>query len=383
MLHHVHHFVARSALLAAPDPLGLSRTDRDPYPDDVTMATGWRRLVPSRWPNLLIEDGGPTQSGRIAPATAIPTPSPTAHLAGHAGDSRYVVSRPSLSPSAHRREVGRNLALDLTGAVGCRRQPRARGVAAADDRTSRRPGSHRPRGPRRCAVHREPPGGVRRPRRATFRAPDGGDPHRRCGVAAVAVRPPHPTRHGRGRDRLLGQPVDEQPVPAPTLGRHVSGPPARSDRRVAGHGSLRRDGDRLTRRRDHRRPDRRAGGDRPRGPRWRGLRDRLHGSARAGRRRTAPLHGPRLHPFDPRPPGPGTDHAGPGVLRRWADRGHPAICPRLRRSPRPQPRRRRPDRRPRRRLDDRVVPPAGARSSIAPDPSWPCGWGRCSGSPPS
>src|SRR4029077_11071730 len=43
--------------------------------------------------------GDPTRPGRIAlHATAIPTPSPTAHLAGHAGVSRYVVSRPSSDP---------------------------------------------------------------------------------------------------------------------------------------------------------------------------------------------------------------------------------------------------------------------------------------------
>jgi len=88
-----------------------------PWPHFLAGWYGWA------WPNLLIEDGGPTLLGRIATsATANPTPSPTAHLAGHAGASRYLVSRPSLNasltPSAHRREVGRNLVLDLIGAIG-------------------------------------------------------------------------------------------------------------------------------------------------------------------------------------------------------------------------------------------------------------------------
>src|SRR4051812_50077699 len=48
-----------------------------------------------------------------------PTPSPTAHLAGPAGASRYpVLHGPAIVPSASGRAIARNLALDLVVAVG-------------------------------------------------------------------------------------------------------------------------------------------------------------------------------------------------------------------------------------------------------------------------
>ena len=75
--------------------------------------------------------------------------------------------------------------------------------------------------------------------------------------------------------------------------------------------------------------------------------------------RTAALLRTRLPAVHPRTARPGADHAGAGLLRRRAGGGDPALRPRLRRPARPQPRRRRPDRRPRRRLDDRLVPAVG------------------------
>ena len=241
----------------------------------------------------------------------------------------------------------------------CRREPGARRGPAADHRPSRRPRSHRPRRPGRCAVHRQPPRRVRRSRRPSFGSPDGGHPGPRRGVAPAPVRAADAAGHGRRRHRLLGQPVAEQPLPAAPLGRDVSGSTSWSDRRVVGHGPVRGDGHRLARRRRDRRPDRRSGRHRPRWPRRGGLRDRLHGPAGAGRGRTAALLGARLLPLHPRPTRPGPHHAGAGVLRRRARRGDPALCPRLRRPARSQPGRCRPDRRPRRRLDDRLVPALG------------------------
>ena len=88
-------------------------------PDDGAIASIGPSLVPSGLAEPPHRGRGTHPSGaNRTHATAIPTPSPTAHLAGHAGASRYVVFRPSLSPSAGRRETGRNLALDMVGAIG-------------------------------------------------------------------------------------------------------------------------------------------------------------------------------------------------------------------------------------------------------------------------
>src|SRR4029079_18599327 len=69
-----------------------------------------------------IEDGGPTLGANRGDRGGEPTPSPTAHLAGRAGNRfcclEVSVIRPSLPSGASRRTMGRNLALDVLVAVG-------------------------------------------------------------------------------------------------------------------------------------------------------------------------------------------------------------------------------------------------------------------------
>src|SRR3954447_22207233 len=63
---------------------------------------------------------GTRSLGQIAiDATANPTPSPTAHLAGRTGCFEVLVIRPVLfSTTRQQRAVGRNLALDTVASIG-------------------------------------------------------------------------------------------------------------------------------------------------------------------------------------------------------------------------------------------------------------------------
>ena len=260
------------------------------------IGAGWYDRI---WPNLLIEDGGPTLPGQIAlHATAIPTPSPTAHLAGHAGASRYVVFRPSLSPSAsaHRRATGRNLALDLVGCDRRRRQPGARRrrccrrspVAAASIRSASRPWR-----PRRSSPTCWRPSPV-----VSARAPLARWPRSACSAPPRCCRCSC-CRRRRSWSRPASSSGSACPSSSPFQLRLWGAMyPARLRGRIVGSlgmGRSRRDGDRLVRPAassptgSAARPSSRSGG-----LVGCGLRHRLRGPARTGRVRTAALLGARL-----------------------------------------------------------------------------------------
>ena len=224
-------------------------------------------LLASRWPNLLSRTGDPRSPGayRETSATASPPPSPSAHLAGRIG---RVLRCPGATADAR---FDRGATPDLAQPVArpgrrdrVRRVGRAGVEPAAHDRAPRRPGAARPGGPLGGTVPDQPAERVRRPARAAVHPPIRPSSWRRCGlaggIAGGSGRPDHRAR----RVRVLDQHLVQFAVPAPLLGRDVSGPDARPGRRVPGDGPGGRGRGRGPRRRGDRRPARWSNGGRAR-----------------------------------------------------------------------------------------------------------------------
>ena len=306
-------------------------------------------------------------ANRGSTATARPTPSPTAHLAGQRAASRYVVFRPSFNPSPSRRALGRNLALDLRRGDRRRRDRGAHHRPAADDRPARRPRADRPGRAGRGAVRRQPAGRLRRSVRAAVRRPAGAAPRRRRRVAPArcsSCRTPPVmiavaivfwlslSFGGPFHLRLWG--VD---VPGPAASGGSSGSSGWAAPRPAPLAAFAGGliADRLGG------PSRRRAGRRRRGR----LRDRLRGPARPVRRAAAVVLGPRIDPRPARAAGPRQGRAGPGVLRRRPHRGGAAVRAGPRRPAGPEAVRRRRHRHPGRGRDDGLVPGLGRRGGSA------------------
>ena len=230
--------------------------------------------------------------------TASPTPSPSAHLAGHwawcevpgaTADTRFdrwtapVPAQPVARPCRRDRR---------------RRDRRARRDAPADDLPPRRSRTARSGRARRGAVPRQPARRLRRASRTENDAATGARPRTRRGGAAAppAGRRPgrrHPRRHG-----VLAEPLVHGAVPAPALGRELSGPDARPARRVPGDGPGCRSRVRGARRRDPGGPDRRAGSCRARRIGGSGLRRGVRVLPDTDDRRAGPVFSPGFDPGD-------------------------------------------------------------------------------------
>ena len=170
-----------------------------------------------------MEDGGPTIPGQIAdPPRRRTHAEPDSSPRRPAGCFEVRGVPAVLHPSSTQRAVGRNLALDLVAAVGVGVSEALVG-AAPDDRAARRPRPDGARGPRRGALHREPPRRVRRPGRAALPRTARAHPRCRGGVPARALRRPDRADRRPRRDRLLDQPVVRQPVPPPAVGAMYPG----------------------------------------------------------------------------------------------------------------------------------------------------------------
>ena len=278
--------------------------------------------------------------------------------------SRYVVFRsPSFKPRRRGRALGRNLALDLVAATGVGRDDGAHHRPAADDRATRRPRAARPRRARRR--RRSSPtswapsrAGSGRARRANWRDPRG------LGAASLVadLRAADPARDDRRRDRFwlslsFGGPFHlrlwgamyparaarprasgssgwAEPRPAPSPPSPAgSSPTALVDRRPS------------------------------RWPACIGLAVRVGyaGLALESAERPAAFSARESIRALRERPLLGQGRAGPGVLRRRADRGRSAVRARPRRPARPEPGRRRRHRHPGRGRDHDLLPDLGCR----------------------
>ena len=266
-----------------------------------------------RWPNLLIGGRGTHPPwGKSRYATADPTPSPTAHLAGRTG--RFEVRGvpaviPPIGASARGRAQPR---------ARSRRGGRASGVSMALVTTllptiARRGGLE----PIGLAALAAAPfvanllGRVRRTGRATLAAAARDHPRRRRGIAA---RPGGAGRRAdphRRVDRLLAQPVARRPVPPPAVGLDVPGAGPGPCRRVHRLGTRGRGRCRGARRRHPGRPVRRRDGRGAGRPRRSRLRARLRRPAGAERRAPGDVLGARVPPGAARAAGPVADRASP------------------------------------------------------------------------
>ena len=308
----------------------VPRTAIRPPPDDRPdpgHRTGRDRLaIVGSWPNLLIEDGGPTLPGRIA-TTRRRYPRRARQLTSQASTGCFEVRGvpaaviPPVAASARVRAQSR----PRPGRRRRRRRdPGPHHLAAADDRPPRRPRADRPGGAGGRAVHRQPawapsPVGSGRGRSRSWRSIRG------IGAASLllAVR------------RCRSPPVMVAVAIVFWVSLSFGGPfhlrlwgvmyPARLRGRVVGfvgHGPRGGDGARGARRRRHRRPARRTA----RRSRSAGLVGvACCAVAYAGLRAPAAARPPRFSARDSiralrERPVLGADRPRPGLLRRRAHR---------------------------------------------------------------